>query len=131
MNDYCPCGNNKAYADCCEPIIKGTKKAETAEELMRSRYTAFTKAHINHLMRTHHSGTRPLKQRNSMLKWMNNTDWLGLVIVKTRAGQATDTSGHVEFRAIYIENGQTEVIHEDSLFEKENGDWVYVSGFLK
>ena len=128
MTDYCPCGNNKTYADCCEPIINRVKKAETAEELMRSRYTAFTKANINHLMRTHHSSTRPLKQRNSMLKWMNNTDWLGLVVVKTQGGQAKDTSGHVEFRAIYIEDGQTEVIHENSLFEKENGEWVYVSG---
>jgi len=128
MNNYCPCGNNKNYQDCCEPLIMGTKVAETAEQLMRSRYTAFTLAKINYIMKTHHSSSRPLKERNNMLKWMNNTEWLGLVVVKTEAGQVKDSSGTVEFRAIYLEDGQTQVIHEKSLFERENGQWVYISG---
>ena len=128
MEEYCPCGNNKSYQECCEPLIIGDRKAETAEELMRSRYTAYTLAKVNYIMRTHHSSTRPLKERNNMLKSMNSTEWLGLVIVQTEAGQANDESGKVEFRAIYIDNGQTQVLHEDSLFEREEGKWVYVSG---
>jgi SEC-C motif-containing protein len=128
MEEYCPCGNNKSYQDCCEPLINGTKRAETAEQLMRSRYTAYTLAKINYIMKTHHSSSRPLKERNKMLKSMNTTEWLGLVIVKTKAGQAKDSSGEVEFRAIFLEDEQTQVIHENSLFERENGQWVYVSG---
>ena len=36
-NDLCPCGSGKKYSECCEPVIKGTVKAKTAEELMRAR----------------------------------------------------------------------------------------------
>ena len=36
----CPCSSNRAYDDCCAPIIAGSP-APTAEALVRSRYTAF------------------------------------------------------------------------------------------
>ena len=38
--EKCPCGSGKTYAACCKKIISGEKKAETPEELMRSRYSA-------------------------------------------------------------------------------------------
>lgn len=38
----CPCGSSRSYADCCEPFVTGAAKAQTAEQLMRSRYTAFS-----------------------------------------------------------------------------------------
>ena len=59
--NLCPCGLNRLYADCCGSILSGRKIAETAEELMRSRYVAFTFADVNYLMRSHHSKTRPVK----------------------------------------------------------------------
>ena len=46
----CPCLSGKNYADCCEGIIKGTKKAETAEALMRARYSAYAKAEVEFIM---------------------------------------------------------------------------------
>ncbi len=128
MIDYCPCGNNKTYKECCKPLIDGVEKAETAEQLMRARYTAFTKAKVNYIMRSHQKKTRPLKERDKMQKWLNAVEWMGLVVVKTEDGNANDSSGTVEFRAIYLEDGQTQVIHEKSFFEKEKGKWVYVSG---
>ena len=48
-SEKCPCMSGKAYAECCEPVIKGTRKAATPEELMRSRYSAYAKAEIDHL----------------------------------------------------------------------------------
>ena len=39
--DICPCGSNVAYNECCLPLIKGDRLALTAEELMRSRYSAY------------------------------------------------------------------------------------------
>ena len=44
----CPCGLPSPYADCCGPLIRGTGYADTAEDLMRSRYTAYT--HPNRVM---------------------------------------------------------------------------------
>ncbi|SVD70987.1 uncharacterized protein METZ01_LOCUS423841, partial [marine metagenome] len=37
---YCPCGTEFPYTDCCGPLIRGASPADTAEDLMRSRFTA-------------------------------------------------------------------------------------------
>jgi SEC-C motif domain protein len=128
MNDLCSCGLNKATDGCCESILTGKRDAETAEELMRSRYVAFTKADVNYLMRSHHSKTRPIKDRKNIERWAKSVQWMGLVILSNEAGKETDNQGMVEFRAIYLENGKLQEIHEKSLFEREDGKWVYTSG---
>ena len=48
----CPCGSGRDYSACCEPIIKGTSLATTAEELMRARYTAYEKQEIDFIINT-------------------------------------------------------------------------------
>jgi len=126
--NFCPCGSNLLYADCCEPILSGRKIAETAEELMRSRYVAFTRADVNYLMLSHHSKTRPIKERKNIERWAKSVTWMGLSILQTQDGKATDELGYVEFKALYLEAGQPQQIHEKSLFRRENQYWVYVSG---
>jgi SEC-C motif-containing protein len=128
MNELCACGSNRIAGQCCESIIDGKRDATTAEELMRSRYVAFTKADINYLMRSHHSKTRPMKDRKNIERWAKSVQWMGLVILSTEAGKETDNQGMVEFRAIYLENGKLQEIHEKSLFEREDSKWVYISG---
>jgi len=95
---------------------------------MRSRYTAFTQANVEYLMRSHSAKTRPNKERKSIEKWARSVTWMGLTIIQTQAGEAKDELGYVEFKALYLENGKPEQIHEKSLFQRENGKWVYVSG---
>ena len=128
MQNLCPCGSGFSYTACCEPIISGKKDAATAQELMRSRYTAFTQANVNYLMRSHSIKTRLVKERKSIEKWAKSVVWMGLTIINTQAGEATNEIGYVEFKALYLENGKPEQIHEKSLFQRENGKWVYVSG---
>ena len=128
MQNLCPCGSGIAYSACCEPIISGKKDAVIAQELMRSRYTAFTQANVDYLMRSHSAKTRPINERKSIEKWAKSVSWMGLKIINTQAGEAKDESGHVEFKALYLENGKPQQIHEKSLFQRENGKWVYVSG---
>ena len=95
---------------------------------MRSRYTAFTKADVDYLIRSHHSRTRPTRERKSIKQWAQSVQWMGLVVLKSEAGQPSEATGIVEFRALYMENGQMQQIHERSSFEKEDGKWVYVTG---
>jgi len=128
MPDLCPCGSGQLFANCCEPIISGKKEALTAQELMRSRYSAFTQANVDYLMRSHSVKTRPIKERKSIEKWAKSVIWMGLTIIQTQAGEANDEIGYVEFKALYLENGKPQQIHEKSLFQRENGIWVYVSG---
>ncbi|MDO8930607.1 MAG: YchJ family metal-binding protein [Bacteroidota bacterium] len=56
---------------------------------------------------------------------------MGLTILETQAGEASDEIGTVEFKATYLENGKLQQIHEKSLFQRENGKCVYVSGVHK
>ncbi|WP_372772429.1 YchJ family protein [Mangrovibacterium sp.] len=128
MNKLCPCGSNLPAAECCAAIIIGKRTAATALELMRSRYTAFTLANGSYLMQSHHSETRPVKERRSIENWARSVQWMGLVILSTEAGEAPDQAGFVEFRALYIEGGKMQQIHEKSLFKREQGEWVYHSG---
>ena len=50
----CPCGSNFIFTDCCAPLIRGTGFPDTAEDLMRSRYTAFTLKNWLYLVITSH-----------------------------------------------------------------------------
>jgi SEC-C motif-containing protein len=128
MNKLCPCGSNCNFNDCCELIINAKKEASTCEELMRSRYTAFTMANVDYLMRSHHSETRPIKEQHQIKRWAQSVQWMGLVILNTQGGDANDEIGYVEFKALYLEDGQMQQIHEKSLFKRENHQWRYVSG---
>jgi SEC-C motif-containing protein len=128
MQNLCPCGSGLSYFACCEPIISGRNEAVTAQALMRSRYVAFTLANVDYLMRSHSAKTRPVKDRKNIEKWAKSVTWMGLSILDTQAGDASDEIGTVEFKATYLENGKLQQIHEKSLFHRENGKWVYVSG---
>ena len=128
MINLCLCGSGLSYSACCEPIISGRKDAVTAQQLMRSRYVAFTQANVDYLMRSHYSQTRPIKDRKSIEKWAKSVTWMGLTILQTQAGDTNDELGYVEFKATYMEDGKLQQIHEKSLFQRENQKWVYVSG---
>ncbi len=127
----CPCGSTKNYSDCCEPIIKGVKKAPTAEALMRSRYTAFAKGELDHVEKSHHSSTRDELDMESVKSWANNSEWLGLEIRELDKGLEKDLTGTVEFKCKFNFNGAEQTHHELSTFKKENGEWFFVDGVMK
>ena len=122
----CYCGRPKLYDVCCGEIHKTSKKAITAEDLMRSRYSAFVLAKGDYLMRSHHSSTRPLKEKKAIIKWAKSVKWVRLEVLHTTNGSGFDEEGTVEFKAFYFENGALEVIHENSQFVKENEYWMYL-----
>ena len=130
MDNLCPCGSEKESSNCCDPIINGIKEAKTAEELMRSRYTAFTRSDIKHLVRTQlpSAGLRKEKERKKLKRWAQSVEWLYLSVMKIIDGGENDETGKVIFRAFYIQNGEYENIYEESLFEKIEGKWFYIDG---
>jgi len=124
----CPCGSNECFDICCGPIIRGTRDAATALELMRSRYSAFTLADADYLNSSHHPKTRQPGEKASVRRWARSVRWVGLTVIDTTGGTSDDDSGFVTFKAVYIENGIPGVIHEKSYFERAAGRWFYVSG---
>ncbi len=123
----CPCGNAKLYADCCHKAHISPAFISTAEELMRSRYSAFTLANGPYLLETHHSTTKMNVNENDLVEWAKSVEWLRLEIIDKSNGRSTDMNGTVEFKAYFKENNEVRYIHENSYFEKEYGIWKYKS----
>lgn len=120
--NLCPCGSDKTYQECCEPLHKNIAIATSAVQLMRSRYAAFVKKEVEYLYETTHSSQ---KKRNSKKDYANGIDdiiWVKLEIV------AHDTNT-VTFKAFYLDNhGKIACHHEKSNFKLEEGKWYYVDG---
>jgi SEC-C motif-containing protein len=124
----CPCGSTQNYANCCEPFHLGKAKPETAEKLMRSRYSAYVVGNIEYIDHTNDPSEKESFDREAALEWSQSSEWLGLEIVATSAGLASDSEGEVEFNAKYKRDGKEYVHHEVSLFKKVGPQWYYIDG---
>ena len=95
----CYCGSNQKYTECCEPILNGLTKAKTAEQLMRSRYSAYVLSKIDYLKKTLAPESRTDFDENNTRQWSKQAQWLGLEILSSDKGLESDTKGTVEFMA--------------------------------
>ncbi|MBB2990134.1 SEC-C motif-containing protein [Mycolicibacterium iranicum] len=119
-NEVCPCGSGTAFGACCLPLHLGERHAASAEQLMRSRYSAYVVGDSAYVWRTWHPRTRPAEVNDLEVTWRR------LEILDRVAGQAGDDVGEVEFRAHH----RVGVLHERSRFEMRAGRWFYVDGDL-
>ncbi len=126
--EMCPCGSGRTYEDCCETLIKGAGKALTAEQVMRSRYSAYVKVETDYLFETTHPAHRQGYDHKGTRQWAENSLWEGLEILDTRGGQPEDGEGQVEFIARYREKGLSKQYHELANFKKENDTWYFTEG---
>ena len=124
----CFCGKSLVYEDCCGVLHSDKRVAQTAEDLMRSRYSAFVLADVDYIMRTYAAETRPNGERDEIKRWAASVMWLGLQVISTQKGKAGDKEGRVKFKALYSEAGKIHEMVEDSFFRFENGKWYYVDG---
>jgi len=122
----CPCGRG-IYRSCCEPLHRGEKRAETAEQLMRSRYSAFVRSEVEYLLATHPEPDRDeTVRRTELMRSCLQTRWQGLKVRDVHGGGRDDIEGIVMFEARYCGG----VLKETSLFQRRNGspegDWLYI-----
>ena len=119
----CPCNPTATYAACCQPLHEGVP-ADTAEALMRSRYSAYVLGLRDYLVATWHPSTRPVPFE---LDDTPGLRWLGLEV--RRHAQVGNENAVVEFVARYKPGGAPAVrLHEISRFERVDGRWLYVDG---
>lgn len=119
----CPCLSGLPYAECCGPLHRGDAVAPTAEQLMRSRFSAFAVGDADYLRATWHPSTRPRS-----LELDPAQRWYRLDVLATSGGGPFDTAGTVEFRASYRHPEGRGDLHEVSRFVREVGTWLYVDG---
>ncbi len=124
----CYCGSGSTFATCCKPLLTGAKIASTAEQMMRSRYSAFSTRNSDYLILTHHPGQRRTDDKKTLPNTLENSHWLELKIVDTSGGKEFDDVGTVEFIAKFEQNAKIHLLHERSNFVREGGRWFYVDG---
>ena len=78
----CPCGQGQ-YAACCQPLHEGVAYAQTAAQLMRSRYSAFAKQEIDYIVKTTALGQQQALDVKAIADWSKANQWLKLEIVQT------------------------------------------------
>ncbi len=121
----CPCGSGISYAQCCLNFLSGRAKPSTAEQLMRSRYTAFYFRNTDYLFGTHHPDTRSPRLRKELQSVVHNIMWRSLNVLAVVKGTKDDKNGKVEFECTYHQDGELHEFYEKSRFKRYKGDWKY------
>lgn len=130
-NSPCPCGSLTKYKKCCK-IFHNGKTCKSAEELMKSRYCAFSEKEYSYIIKTTHSlnsdYTSNIEEwKESILEFCNTTSFKSLEILDYEEG--TEVS-FVTFKANLFQNNQDVSFTEKSRFEKVKGLWLYHSGIF-
>ena len=128
--DTCLCKSGKTFGECCGPIIAGDAKAETAEALMRARYTSYVTGDVGFLKTSATEEVQKEFREEDSKAWSAAAEWHGLEIIATEKGGPGDDDGVVEFRAMYTANGEFCNHHEVSRFVKEPDGWKFADGEL-
>ena len=118
----CPCGTEKYFADCCGAFLAVKKIPRTAEELMRSRYSAYHNVDMDYIGKTMKSPAADNFNPKDAKKWASKIKWTQLEVIRS---SNNDTTGTVEFRAHYTLDGKMHILHEVSEFIFEEGRWYY------
>ena len=153
----CPCQINPtaetadaplSYQDCCQPyhdafyndeVDKADGiRAETAERLMRTRYSAFALVKPEYIVKTTMPAQQALLDVAAIKSWAKETDWAGLEIVE-HTPKLGKRHAQVEFKAYFNIKDNTASLeekvqahHELSIFvkvkDKANNDvrWYFL-----
>lgn len=123
MTTTCPCCSGKPFAQCCDLYLSGKTYPNTAEALMRSRFSAYALGKLSYLQKTWHPDTCPELTADDL-----QTVWLRLDVIKSKQGLKKSI---VEFKAWFDVSGDERALHEISLFKLYKKRWVYVGPLEK
>ncbi|MCH7339550.1 preprotein translocase subunit SecA [Acinetobacter sp. Ac_3412] len=124
----CPCGQGQ-YAACCQPLHLKQQVAQTAEQLMRSRYSAFALQQIDYILQTTALGQQSALDRAAIADWSQSNQWLKLEVVQHQP-KLDKTHALVEFKAHYHDGTQAHVHHEISHFVLHQQQWYFLDPTL-
>lgn len=122
----CPCQSARAYADCCGPFHLHRKNPASAEELMRSRYSAYVLHEIDYIVETTVPAQQHLLNKAALSAWSRETEWLGLDVLR-HVPNIGKRHAQVEFVAHFRDSdGQAQQHRELSAFVKTDGRWYFI-----
>jgi SEC-C motif-containing protein len=121
----CYCTLPEPFEQCCAPFINGTQHPTTAEQLMRSRYSAYCQKNAEYIRATYASSQQQYHSIEDILLFAQSVQFINLEIITT---SETLEDNYVEFKATYIADNKICMLHEKSRFIKESEHWKYLDG---
>ena len=127
----CPCGSGNNFTQCCDLIITNKKFAQSPEQLMRSRYSAYAINNAEYIYKTYAKQSQVAQSINEIKDWAEQTTWLKLVIhsastFDSKHGESTLPTVH--FSAYYQHQNKYYQLTEKSKFCFEHEQWRYLDG---
>jgi SEC-C motif-containing protein len=129
----CPCGSKQLFHKCCKPYHEGALP-ETAEKLMRSRFSAYAVGNADYIIDTTHPAnpgytTERQTWKEDIARFCTLTQFISLEVLATADGTTPDEA-FVEFRATLTQLGKDASFTERSKFLRIDGKWLYVAGVI-
>jgi SEC-C motif-containing protein len=142
----CFCGSSETFANCCQPYITEQHGPQTfpktAEQLMRSRFSAYASGNSQYIYDTYAKTSQELQTVKDIKDWANACVWIALQVHNTNPNShvtTNDSPEHfVEFSAFYINDNRLFELHENSRFvleaaieekdKDQNLHWRYLDG---
>ena len=139
INNFCPCrstrssGSNKSknfpqklYSECCGIFISGQAIPNTAEKLMRSRYTAYTQGNMDYIQATMQGQALLDFDPEASKDWCLSIRWQALRILESYLDKTNPDQAYVSFSALYKSEGRLYELKETSIFLKQAERWFYM-----
>jgi len=121
----CPCCSGVAFERCCEPYLNHRDTPSTPEQLMRSRYTAFSQINIDYIQETMRGAALTHFSFQDSKHWAEQSTWLRLEVVD--APEPQGDRAVVEFKAYYSLSGIEKCLQERSIFQRVDSRWYYIA----
>lgn len=126
----CPCQTGKRYAECCQPFHLKQTFASTAEQLMRSRYSAYTLVNIPYIVETTVPSQQKLLDQTAMKEWAENTKWVGLSVLN-HLPSLSRIHSQVEFKAFFdTDEGIQDTTKPLFLFKLMSDGFLWILPYL-
>jgi SEC-C motif-containing protein len=88
MSRLCPCTSSRTFDKCCEPFLAGRQRSDTAEKLMRSRFTAYSLRNADYLVNTTAKEEREKLDVEELGLYCRSIKCISLKVLKTEQGVA-------------------------------------------
>ncbi|SEA41009.1 YchJ family protein [Alkalimonas amylolytica] len=128
---HCYCGSGLSYSHCCQPYHSGLRQAETCEQLMRSRYSAFCLKELPYLQLSCVAELQVEQSPEQMRDFVSQVHFVRLQLLPLPHVVFSNDEGYVHFQVWYLLGNQLHSFSELSHFVRQQDRWLYSSGDVR
>lgn len=131
INQPCFCGSNVDFSSCCLPYINREMPAETPEQLMRSRFSAYAFGNAQYIYDTYATSSQTAQSVKDIDDWSQSCIWIALKIYPIANSSNNETEKFVEFSAFYLTDNTLCELREKSRFILEEDITTSISANIE